>query len=109
VPRTRSPQRLDDIVDAALQVFLARGYQRTRMTDVATQAQVSPGLLYTYAASKEALFHLVLRRELGVDLATIVLPAPDPEPGAVTNRPTPAPSWPRSSVSTTTTSTATAG
>ena len=68
MPRTRSPQRTDDIVEAALQVFLVRGYQRTRMTDVAAEADVSPGLLYTYAASKESLFHLVLQRELGVDL-----------------------------------------
>lgn len=64
-------------------MFLVRGYQRTRMTDVAAAAQVSPGLLYTYAASKEALFHLVLQRELGVDLASITLPAPDPDPGGV--------------------------
>jgi AcrR family transcriptional regulator len=83
MPRSRSPHRIDDIVEAALQVFLARGYQRTRMTDVAAAARVSPGLLYTYAASKEALFHLVLQRELGVDLATVTLPAPDPDPEGV--------------------------
>jgi AcrR family transcriptional regulator len=83
VPRTRSPQRTDEILEAALQVFLVRGYQRTRMTDVAAEAQVSPGLLYTYAASKEALFHLVLRRELGEDLTAIALPVPDPGPDAV--------------------------
>ena len=78
VPRTRSPQRIDDIVEAALQVFLVRGYQRTRMTDVAAEAEVSPGLLYTYAASKEALFHLVLQRELGVDLAAVDPPRARP-------------------------------
>ncbi|MGZ8764793.1 MAG: TetR/AcrR family transcriptional regulator [Acidimicrobiia bacterium] len=81
--RTRSPRRTDDIVEAALQVFLVRGYRRTRMTDVAAAAEVSPGLLYTYAASKEALFHLVLQRELGVDLTGAGLPAPDPDPDAV--------------------------
>ncbi len=83
MPRTRSPQRTEDIVEAALQVFLVRGYQRTRMTDVAAGADVSPGLLYTYAASKEALFYLVVQRELGVDLAAVPLPAPDPGPDAV--------------------------
>lgn len=53
------------------------------MTDVAAAARVSPGLLYTYAASKEALFHLVLQRELGVDLSSLALPVPDPGPDAV--------------------------
>jgi AcrR family transcriptional regulator len=83
VARARTPERVDEIVDAALGVFLARGYRRTRMTDIAAAAQVSPGLLYTYAASKEALFHLVLGRETGLDLATVALPAPDPQPDAV--------------------------
>jgi AcrR family transcriptional regulator len=83
VARTRPPERLDEILEAALGVFVVRGYQRTRMTDVAAAAQVSPGLLYTYAASKEALFHLVLQREIGVDLSAVVLPVPDPGPEAV--------------------------
>jgi len=83
VARSRPPQRLDEILEAARRVFAARGYRRTRMTDVAVAAEVSPGLLYTYAASKEALFHLVLRREIGIDLSTLALPAPDPGPEAV--------------------------
>jgi AcrR family transcriptional regulator len=81
--RPRDPGRLDDIVTAALTVFGAIGYRRARMTDVAAAAGVSAGLLYTYAASKEALFHLVLRREIGVDLSTLALPVPDPGPEAV--------------------------
>jgi AcrR family transcriptional regulator len=81
--RTRPPQRVDEIVDAALRVFLERGYQRTRMADVASAAAVSAGLLYTYAAGKEALFYLVVQRELGVDLARLALPVPDPDPEAM--------------------------
>ena len=78
MPRTRAPDRLEDIADGALDVFLQKGYRRTRMTDVAETAGVSPGLLYTYAASKEALFRLVLLRELGVGLDQTSLPAPTP-------------------------------
>ena len=44
------------------------------MTDVAAAAGVSPGLLYTYAESKEALFALVVQRESGVDIAALPLP-----------------------------------
>lgn len=60
--RTRAPERIHQIVDAALSVFLERGYRRARMADVAEAAGVSPGLLYTYAANKEALFQLVILR-----------------------------------------------
>ena len=72
--RTRSPQRLDAIVAAALATFAASGYRGARMSDVAAAAGVSPGLLYTYAESKEALFALVVQRESGVDIAALPLP-----------------------------------
>lgn len=64
--RPRDPQRLDRILDAARDVFLAVGYRRARMVDVARAAGVSPGLLYSYATGKDALFHLVVQRELGM-------------------------------------------
>ena len=80
MPRTRQAGRLDDIVDAALRQLLTTGYRRTRMSDVAEAAGVSSGLIYTYAASKEALFALVLQREVGVDIDGLALPVPTPEP-----------------------------
>ncbi|MGZ4678151.1 MAG: TetR/AcrR family transcriptional regulator [Acidimicrobiia bacterium] len=76
--RTRSPERLDTIAAAALATFAAAGYRRTRMSDVAAAAGVSPGLLYTYAESKEALFALVVQRESGVDIGTLPLPVANP-------------------------------
>lgn len=81
MPRTRPADRLDELLEAALHVFLALGYRRARMSDVAAAAGVSPGLLYTYAAGKEALFSLVVRRELGEAVDAIALPVPNPEPG----------------------------
>jgi len=83
VARTRAPDRLEEIADAALDVFIRRGYRRARMVDVAEAAIVSPGLLYTYAANKEALFQLVMLRELGVQLDESALPAQPPGPEAV--------------------------
>jgi AcrR family transcriptional regulator len=81
--RTRSPQRLDEIVEAALQVFLEQGYRRALMADIARRAGVSPGLLYSYAESKDALFALALQRELGLDTREIPLPYPDPDQSEV--------------------------
>jgi AcrR family transcriptional regulator len=79
VPRTRSPQRLDDIAEAAIRVFSTKGYRNARMDEVAREAGVSPGLLYNYAEGKEALFQLVLQRELGVDLSDEPLPIRKPD------------------------------
>lgn len=60
MPRTSPPDRLRAIVDAATHVFLAKGYKRTLMTDVAAALELSPGTLYNHVESKEALFHLCL-------------------------------------------------
>jgi AcrR family transcriptional regulator len=84
MPRKRAPGRLDEIADAALRVFSTAGYRRARMQDVATEAGVSPGLLYTYAAGKEALFALVVQREAGVDVRSLPLPAPNLETAELT-------------------------
>lgn len=80
--RSRAPKRLDEVLDAALRVFEQKGFQRTRMADVARAAGVSPGLLYTYVISKEALFHIVLLRELGGVIDDRVLPVPNPDAAA---------------------------
>lgn len=63
--RLRLADRLDDVVQAGAEVFARRGYRRTQMADVAAAMGVSPGNLYNYVDSKDALFYLVLRRMLG--------------------------------------------
>ena len=75
--------RLAEIVEAALRVFLARSYRRAQMADVAREMGVSPGTLYNYVESKEALFHLIVERELGDgNEKPTVFPIPTPAPGA---------------------------
>ena len=79
MPRPPAAERLDAIVSAALATFAERGYRRARMSDVAAAAGVSPGLLYSYAVDKEALFTLVLQRESGIDIGALDLPAARPD------------------------------
>jgi AcrR family transcriptional regulator len=67
-------QQLDDVVRAAARVFARLGYRRARMTDVAAEAGLSPGALYTYVEGKDALFHLVV---VGTDPSPS-LPVPNP-------------------------------
>lgn len=59
VPRQRLSDNIDRITAAAITVFAGKGYRRTRMADIAAAAQVSPGALYRYVESKDALLLLV--------------------------------------------------
>lgn len=57
----RKEHRPGELLDAALEVFVARGYAAARLDDVATRAGVSKGTLYLYYACKEDLFKAVVR------------------------------------------------
>jgi AcrR family transcriptional regulator len=59
VTRSSQQDRLADIAGAATRVFGRLGYRRTQMAAVAAEAGLSTGAIYSYVASKEALFHLV--------------------------------------------------
>lgn len=70
----RRPVSVDAVLNAATDVFAARGFVRTKMQDVAAAAGVAAGSLYNVAASKEALFAAVFvpiqeRSELRLPLA----------------------------------------
>ncbi|MEN9630255.1 MAG: hypothetical protein RJA10_3483, partial [Pseudomonadota bacterium] len=66
----RTPrQRLKDIrpqqlLDAALTLFVEKGFAATRSDEVATLAGVSKGTLYLYYPSKEELFKAVVRKNM---------------------------------------------
>lgn len=63
--RPRKSGRLADIAAAALAVFTRQGYRLTQMSDVAREAGVSAGALYSYVSGKEALLELALAHALG--------------------------------------------
>jgi AcrR family transcriptional regulator len=62
MPRRRPETGFDDLVRAAANVFARQGYRRTQMADIAKEMGVSPGTLYGYVESKEALFDLSVQR-----------------------------------------------
>ncbi len=49
------------IVDAAIQVFAAKGFHKAKMTDIAKKLGVSKGTIYQYFKSKEDLFEAVVQ------------------------------------------------
>lgn len=55
--RERSRQ---NILNSALKVFAAKGYQETSISDIAIEASISKGLLYNYFSSKEDLTRSVM-------------------------------------------------
>lgn len=60
----RKQDRPQELLAAALQLFVERGYAATRLEDVAAQAGVSKGTLYLYFDSKESLFKSVVRAHM---------------------------------------------
>jgi len=64
-PRQRRKEsRPQELLDAALALFVEKGYAATRAEEVARQAGVSKGTLYLYYPSKEELFKAVVRQNL---------------------------------------------
>ena len=60
----RKEARPLELLDAALGLFVERGFAATRCEDVATRAGVSKGTLYLYYPSKEELLKAVIRHKV---------------------------------------------
>nr|WP_315592625.1 TetR/AcrR family transcriptional regulator [uncultured Cupriavidus sp.] len=60
----RKAARPQELVAAALELFVERGYAATRLDDVAAAAGVSKGTVYLYFANKEELFKTVVRENM---------------------------------------------
>ncbi|MFJ5382105.1 TetR/AcrR family transcriptional regulator [Cupriavidus sp. CER94] len=65
----RKAARPQELVAAALTLFVERGYAATRLEDVAAAAGVSKGTVYLYFANKEELFKTVVRENMVPALA----------------------------------------
>lgn len=57
----RKDARPQELLAAALDLFVERGFASTRLEDVAKRAGVSKGTLYLYFTNKEELFKAVVR------------------------------------------------
>lgn len=84
MPRKTPPGRVQDVARAACDVFIAKGYRRALMTDVAERLELSHALLYRYVESKEALLELAARYAMDqeADLEALV-PLPTPPQGHI--------------------------
>ena len=68
LPPTRRARRKEarpaEVIEAARDLFIARGYAATKLEDVAKKAGVSVGLPYLYFENKEGLFKAVVRESI---------------------------------------------
>jgi AcrR family transcriptional regulator len=71
----RKQARPQELLDAALEVFVERGFAASRCDDVAARAGVSKGTLYLYYDSKEELLKAVIRHHLSDEIAAAVAQA----------------------------------
>ena len=60
----RKQARPGELLDAALDLFVEKGYAATRSEEVAVRAGVSKGTLFLYFPSKEELFKAVVRENM---------------------------------------------
>jgi AcrR family transcriptional regulator len=67
----RKQARPQELLDAALSLFVERGFAATRMEEIAALAGVSKGTLYLYYASKEELLKAVIRERLSNEIKAV--------------------------------------
>src|SRR5450830_523849 len=60
----RKEARPGELLDAALDLFVEKGFAATRVEEVAQRAGVSKGTLFLYFPSKEDLFKAVVRENI---------------------------------------------
>ncbi|MBI2713078.1 MAG: TetR/AcrR family transcriptional regulator [Rhizobiales bacterium] len=69
--KQRSAARRDAILAAALEEFSDRGFEATRLDDVARRAGIAKGTIYLYFRDKESLFQELIRTMLTPIVGTI--------------------------------------
>lgn len=63
--RRRAEARPDEVLDAALHLFVEQGYAHTTVEQIARRAGLSKGAVYLYFPSKKALLEGLVRRAVG--------------------------------------------
>ena len=62
VPELYRQTRRKEILDAALQCFIKKGFHKATMMDICRAAKLSPGAVYNYYKSKEEIISAIAER-----------------------------------------------
>ncbi|MBO8162131.1 MAG: TetR/AcrR family transcriptional regulator [Brevibacillus sp.] len=81
---SKSDEREQRILDAAADLFIHYGYDKTTVDDIARKAGISKGAIYLYFKSKDELFKSLLIREMAAYSETwLALLEADPNGGTL--------------------------
>ena len=72
-------ERRTEIIDAAENLFAAKGYASTAISDILEALNIAKGTFYHYFASKEALMDAVIERYIDAEMAVAQAVADDPK------------------------------
>lgn len=75
-PETET-RRIKQIIEAALTLFVLRGFHATSMRDIASEASLSPALIYRYFKNKAAIVTAVIEDDTDAFLQRIAAFAED--------------------------------
>ena len=83
--RRRAEARPDEVLDAALEIFIAKGFSAARVEDIARAAGLSKGTVYLYFPSKDAILEGLVKRAIVplVERATLLANADHQDPRKV--------------------------
>jgi AcrR family transcriptional regulator len=74
----RTPKIVEDrreqIIDAAMRVFAQKGFTKATNKDIAREAGITPGLIYYYFESKEAVLNAILEARTPIQLISTLPP-----------------------------------
>ena len=69
----KKTERKEEILHAAVEIFAKKGFKATKVSDIASKADLSYGLIYHYFESKESIFIELLDYALEVSLGVFKL------------------------------------
>lgn len=78
VREQQKEKRRQEILGAALELFISKGYAATRVSDIATLAGMSTGLMFHYFESKEKLYEALI--EIGISGPMSMIPPEEVPP-----------------------------
>ena len=82
-PTSRDVQREErrqQILDCSLDMFISRGYEATRIRDIAAALGISVGLFFNYFESKEAIYEELVKLGLSGPVSVMALNTEDVDP-----------------------------
>ena len=76
--KEQKEKRREEILAAALELFIRKGYAATKTQDISMAVGMSEGLLFHYFETKEKLYEELIRRGIKAPQSIMSIPAADP-------------------------------